>query len=346
VPGAEAKLQSALKVALDVHERQIEADALNRLAILAYMRDEHHRVVDLFREAAEAAKASGNLRLQAGILGNYAGHLLALGEMESAQEALTEAQDLARRVGSRQVLFLTLLKSSGILIQRGDTARAEAALLEAERVAKDYGHKGFIAVSARGLGGFYRHVDLAKARQRLETALELTDPGSEEALNGELGLIRVALDEAQYEAAEAMLRDVRSTYSSAEFAGSYRDTFHVLQALIFVGRKEYRQARGVLDRVADAQQAQGVRHQVQRTKARIAAALGDAAQARATVQGLLEEARASGDVLLELEDRIVLGEIELASGDVAAGRAELAKAARRARSLGLFVIAERAQRAG
>ena len=190
--------------------------------------------------------------------------------------------------------------------------------------------------------------DFAAAERRQRRALDIQRallPATDVRIGDTLTDLSVTLlSLARYAEAETKLQQVRSAYSSAEGFKHLQDQIRLHQALLLVERKQLEEARQLLHLIPDAQQSVLLRHMVWRTKARVEAVLGDAAQARTKVGALVAEARAAGDVLLELEDRIVLGEIALDSGDVAAGRTELADVARRARSFGLLVIAERAQR--
>ena len=330
------ELARVLEEVRELGDRRTEAHALNRLAILHSMLDDMHRSTALFREASGAARASGDLKLLAGILGNLAHHMTGLGEAEGAREALEETIVLARRTGDRAVLVKALAKSGANLRRLGELAQAETRLLEAEQIARSMGSKGLRGVAAWFLGALYQDMDAGKARRWLTLAVESFGEGVDK-LFCELLLVDLLIAEQRLAEAESRLRLIDPAHTSEE-------RFAITEASLRVEQRRYDEAARILA-AHEAGQWMGVegRHRRRYLKARIDAAAGNTADALAAARGLVDEARRLGHLSTELNADLRWGLVLMEVGDVTAGRTELSAVMERARALGLHALADRAQ---
>lgn len=78
------------------------------------------------------------------------------------------------------------------------------------------------------------------------------------------------------------------------------------------------------------------------TAARVRAALGKPAEATKSLDATLAEAAKFGFVKYQYEARLARGEIEMQSGEAAAGRAQLARLQHEAKAKGFLLIARKA----
>jgi hypothetical protein len=89
-------------------------------------------------------------------------------------------------------------------------------------------------------------------------------------------------------------------------------------------------------------QKRDLRRTVAIVGARVEGKLGRIVEAEKLLEGVIGETLRAGSIEQELEARLALGEVELASADSAAGRARLEVLEREATERGLGLIARRA----
>jgi tetratricopeptide (TPR) repeat protein len=85
-----------------------------------------------------------------------------------------------------------------------------------------------------------------------------------------------------------------------------------------------------------------VRVEVEITRARVRAALGQTAEARSSLKDALAQAKTAGFKGAELEAQLALGEVELKAGDISGGRTRLLALEQEAKSRGFGLLAKKA----
>lgn len=128
----------------------------------------------------------------------------------------------------------------------------------------------------------------------------------------------------------------REAIARAELARALLDTGDVVAATDAVGRAE---------RLAASSHSLVTRLQAVAARARLDAVRGETRGAVHRLEAAALDARRRGALPLELETRLLQGEIEVAGGALVQGRARLRELARTARSRGYARIAIEAERA-
>lgn len=331
-------LDEALRIARQIDNRLAEAEALNVLAILTFFEDDIPESTRLFGQAVDKARESGNQGLLAGVLSNYGNADLPMTLLE-AREIVEESVALARNMGSRVGYAMTLFKSSTVLRQTGELVTLRERCQECLRIAEETDTSSLRGLAQNCLG--YFHLDrgeISEARRRFTAA------------GDSLGTVRVLRRQGDLSQAEtalaALLAKVREA-SSREDPAETRE-FQLLETEILLDQGRIDEAREVFEAdlagLAWREETSIFGLRVRRVSARIAAATGRGDEARRDLEALLRDAVAFGSVLAELEARLELGRLLLASGHDSAASTELAAVARRGRELGYDWLAQQALR--
>jgi hypothetical protein len=133
----------------------------------------------------------------------------------------------------------------------------------------------------------------------------------------------------------------------AEKAGYMEASAQAALALSLAAGRKAADARRAIDRaalLARKIEIHAVRLSTATLLARANAMLGKRAEARRSLEGLLEEATRLGLVALQLDIRLALGELEVQSADAGSGRAKLAALRTEASAKGYGLIARKADR--
>jgi tetratricopeptide (TPR) repeat protein len=205
------------------------------------------------------------------------------------------------------------------------------------------------------IGRVLRHQDeLTGSRKSYEEALALFEEFDVEGSLGpvHLGLAALSLEEARPEEAEVHAREAAEQLALIDQLPDLHEAmaWSVLSlALLAQGKLDA--ARDASDQAASlAEQSRQdfVRLSVAITAARVRAALDRGAktsEAFGSLEAVLAEATADGYADLQLEARLALGELELASGKSAAGRARIQALETEAAAKGFRLVARKASAA-
>ena len=292
----------------------------------------------------------GKRREEGEALGNLGAVLFLQGSLAEALARFDEALVIAREQDSRAEEMNQQINRALVRSLRLELTAASRALDEAEELAKRMSFpSGRAAVAMqRGrlalLGG-----NLREARQRLETALaqqlELEDTPA--VARTRKILARVALEDGRFPEAEALAQEARKV-----FAGSGLFDEQALSDALLAWARLERWGPGVAQEAfGQAQQRAAVsenfelRTVVTLLAVRLLAAGGRPAEGVSQLEALLATARARGHAVLEMDVRLLQGELELGTGkDLTAARARLAALKREARDRRYGLVADKAAR--
>jgi tetratricopeptide (TPR) repeat protein len=347
--GAQEGFKEELNLYRKVQDRGGEATALNDLAGILGEQGHFAEAAPQFEQAVLVLRETGDRAGEAQALGNLGLVLGKQGKLAAGIENLQAALKITRDSGNLSEQE-TQLENLGSLYQlQLDLARARSTFEEANQLADKIGNPARSADSAEALGTVLAaQGDLDGAFERYQTAMEirtkLNDPSLAESRRGmaevylEQELPRQALPLAQ-KAAEV----ARGAQNAAEEAQD-----EALLARIQLALKDLPQARAALDH-AEALAAKSedpwLCGNVALTTGRVLTAEGKAQEAIHRLQTAIADQKQAGQVTLELELRLALGEIQAAHGDHSKGRALLHAVEQEARQHGMNLIAGKAAKA-
>jgi ATP/maltotriose-dependent transcriptional regulator MalT len=188
--------------------------------------------------------------------------------------------------------------------------------------------------------------DLAGARRKYEEALALRNALGEKggAAESSLAIAAVSLEEGKLGEAESSARKAAEEFHQEKQVADEASAQIVL-ARVLLAHGDPMAAKEAIDRalqLARASQNRGIQLLTKITVARITVALGKPADAARSLQDTQGEAAKFGFGRYELESRLELGEIEMKSGMVVAGRTHLRALEKNARAKSFLLIARKA----
>ena len=320
---------------------------LNALANLAYDQGDLAAAAANYESCLKVLQEIDDKSSAARISGNWANVLLLQGDAAGAKRRHEEALALSREVGDRSASAYSLVVLGEIEMGSGDLAGALERDRESLALFRQTGEKSGEAYALYGLGeASLARGDFVAARKAHDEALTLRRELGEDGAVGEsrLALANVDLEEGHASGAEASTRELLRQFEadkSAEDAALARE----LIARACLAQKKLAEAEaavGPAAAYAKANEDRGIQLAVGLTAARVQAAGGDRAGGRKALEALAGDAARSGRQDLVFKARLALGELDLAEGREASGRAQLQLLRKECSSKGFALVAARA----
>lgn len=350
--GARADLEHALALSRETGDRASEAAiftyqglVLERQGDLNGALRQHELAFGRFRQLGSPRQASEALARSAAVLvllGNP-------GNLETARKRFEQTLQTGRRLGNRLGVAEILEGLADLRYRQGDLAASRRLAVRAAQIAGESGARLSLAEALR-LAGRLDEAEgrLAEARLTFERALASGPEESLVAADIRLELARLALAEGRFDEAARLAAAVAAWYRERGMAGGEADALSVLAgALVREGRLE--EARRAADRariLVRETAGRELRILVAARLARVDAVAGEAGDATLDeLRRAVASARASGLAAAALEAGLALGEVLLATGDTAGGRAALLNVRREAEVKGFATLAREAGQA-
>ena len=280
LPGALAHYETALAVLRDVGDRRAAAAALANIGTMRYELGDLDGALARHTEAIAEFRALGDESRVVVALANIAEIRQDRGELDAAAEALDQELAIARRIADRAGEGYALKAQGDLAAERGDTKAARERYAEARKVFADAGQEGW---------------------RRLT----------------ELGAATLDLDFGHPERAEPELARLAEEFGRAGMASDQDEAaVQRVRALVALGHLDAAAdaARGLLAR-AEKADGRRLRHLGRLADAELAAARGDVAGARRTLEADLADGAKAGLLIQGLETRAALARVERAAGD-------------------------------
>ena len=346
---ARAAYDEALATFRAIGNRRGSALTLNVLAILLIKQGSLSEAKRLQAEALEISREIGDRAQVARLLTNMAEVTRREGDLAKASRMLEEALQIRRTIDDRRGTAVSLNDLAEVLQERGQLGRAERLYRQALDLNREIRHKSNLAANLYGLGNvLYARGDLEGAERSHHEALALRQELGERLFRAESGLAlaRVALEQGRLGEAEGWAREAASEFQS-QAAPDGEALAQASLARTLLAQDRSAEAQGALDRAleqAGRTQVQAVRLSLAVAAALVRARKGEAAAIRAQrdLRTALSEAPRAGSVALRFEILLVLGRLEIESGQVAAGRERLQALEAEARAMGFHGFALRA----
>lgn len=315
--------QQALEIFQKVGDRAGTAGALTDIGNVLYTEGDISGAKSVYQQSLAVLREVGSKAGIAGALGNIANVLDSQGDLAGARKMQEQALAAFREIGDQRGASSTLSNLGNLLLEQGELAEArraqEHALAERQKIA----FKSGIGFGLQALGETLQaQGDLAGARQKYEEALalrrELGQRGT--AALTQIDLADLFLQEGKPANSEQMARQAIEEFVKEKQPENEAVAQAVL-ARALLEQKKMAQARSAIARaqaIVPPSAAHPTRFTLSIAAARVQAALGKSGEAKRTLESVLQTARQYGYRAYELEARLALGEIELASGNATA----------------------------
>ena len=250
-----------------------------------------------------------------------------------------------RETGSKRGTAIALHNIGMLTLDQADLTVSRARAEEALAIRRDIGDKPGISTSTRLLGRVIRiQGDLTASHKHFAEALALQVQLGQatQAAYTRQELAEALNDEGRAAEAEPLIREAIKAHQAQEAIGEEAYCLRVLaesemlQSKLAEAQRSIDAANRLVSKVPNVSR----RLAIQLTQARVDAANGEVAEAKARLISTMTKAAAETSLTeIQFEARLSLGELELKEGQTAAGRARLSEleAAAKAKGMGLYV---------
>jgi serine/threonine protein kinase/tetratricopeptide (TPR) repeat protein len=347
VEGGKRLSAEALALLQDTGDKHDIANTSNNLATYYTLQGDLSGATKLFRQSLKLRQEIGDKSGEAGSLSNLGELLAEQGDVAGAKEAFGESLRIHQEIGEKEATVYQLDGLGKVLMDSGDLAGANQRFEQTQAVARETDAKPLLPAALGGMGQVL--VQQGKpndARKAYEQALTIDKEIGYSQESAEIGLAVAELDfeEGRAVEAEVLIQDAVKVFRAAKLSVD-EITAHTILArgLLAAGKpndaqKELESARSL----ATKTQNRLVALDFAITEARVLAALGRTAEARAVLTPALADARTRGLVRYELEARLAAAEIELKSGSTDDAVKNLTALEKDAAAEGYLLIAQKA----
>jgi eukaryotic-like serine/threonine-protein kinase len=347
--GAETKRlgELALQVFREAGDERAVGATLGTLGLAYAQSKDFAHARDLYQEALDSYRRVGDKPHLVATLTSLGDVWVAEGELGHARPVYEEALDRARGLEDKEELPRLLKNLAEVARLEAELPSARKLYDEALTLFEQNGQKSGLAFANLGLGQVLAEQgDFAEARKLEEQSLALRRELGETRAEGisRVALAALTLEEGRSAEAEALARETiglaRESRSDSVLAAANEV---LARALLAQGRLG--EARAAVDEATAAEAAADhveVPGRIRLTAARIRGAMGEPEAQLSELAAQLDRARKAGLAALQLEVRLALGELEIASGRNAAGRMRLQTVEKEAATLGFAQLAKKA----
>jgi serine/threonine-protein kinase len=301
------------------------------------------------QEALVVAREIGSYELLTSSLNGLGNILRSEGDLVAARTAYKESLDTARELNPKmwKDRIVSLDHLAEIEFAQGNLSGAMQLWGQLLALSQEAGGQEGSGRALTGMGDIlFAKADLPRARQRYTEGLRLlTQMGWRYKIaKGQLLLASLSIEEGHPAEVEGTVRQAREQFQSQKSEdGQILATAVLVRALLAQGK--FPEAQKELDdsaAVAAHLQYRCTALDYAIADAQTRAAMGKAADAKQELESTLEQTRKYGFVPEQFEARLALGEIQMKSGESAAGRAILAALEKDAKAKGFLLIAHKA----
>jgi len=344
---ARKRFEESLATFRKLGAQQNVSAALNRIGNVAYSLSNLQEARDYYQETLKIDRDTGNRAGIAGGLGNLGNVLDSMGDLKGSLQLNRECLQAFTEIGDKRGMGSTLSNLGGVFQEVGDLPNAKQNYEQAIEVQKETAYRRGEAFATFGLADVYlAQGDLVQARKYSEQALQMRqDLG--ETLNvalSNLQLANLALEEGHPAQAETLVRGSIPEFEK-QSAWDLESNAYAILARSALEQKDLQTARDAAEQSTTLAHKTGNRPPIfdsALASARVLSGEGKTAQAISTLQGVLADAKKVGYIPYQFEARLVLGQVEMQSGKVVAGRSRLSALEKEARAKDFNLIATKA----
>ncbi len=149
---AEKMFQKALRLARELHRRDIEARTLNNLGILSFEQGRYGDAMRYFENALKIAKELGKKAEVATTLGNLGNLAAQQGRYDEAKGYFEKSLRIEEELGDRSGVALTLGNLGNLAAQQGRYDEAKGYYEKSLRIREELGDRAGVATTLNNLG--------------------------------------------------------------------------------------------------------------------------------------------------------------------------------------------------
>jgi eukaryotic-like serine/threonine-protein kinase len=346
---AEARKLSleALKIFREIGDSTGEGEALNNIGSQYVVEGNYPGAAQTFEQALQIWRKNNDANGLAIMLNNLGEVHFALAQLPEARANYEEAFAVFRDSGQSGKVAYPLFGLAQVLSAQGDLAGAKSKFEQVLSLSTAVGDKHQQSAATLGISQILsRQDDLPGARLKAEQSLSTRKEIGEKATAAEsqLVLAEIALQERRYSDAESLSRQALEEFRVEKIQEDELQARVLLaRALQSLGKNS--EALKQLDAAAAIVSRSHVpetRMSFSISAATVKAANGAYAEAVKNLEAAIVDATKLGYIGYQFDARLALGELEIKSGNPAAGRAGLSALEKEARAKGYLSIARQA----
>ena len=345
--GAKTMYEGSLETYIEFGDKKGAAAAFVSMANLfrsqgnlAGAKSMHERAIAIYREIGDRAGEATALNNVANVLGLE-------GNSSEARKMYETALPVFTEIGDRNGAATVLGNLAELLSEKGDFARAAMLYEQSLTTFREVGNNSSLAYALSRLADLLlTQGDLEGARHNHEEALAVRNKLGEKGsvAESQIALAHISLLEGAAGSAEETAKAAVEQFRTEKRGDDEASALGVL-ARSLLAQQKYAEAAAAIARAEELSSKSAnnaLRLSVGITTASIRATRGQTVKAANDLNSIVTQARKAGLVAVELEARLALGEIEVASGYADTGQARLAALETEASRKGYKAIADRA----
>jgi tetratricopeptide (TPR) repeat protein len=269
------------------------------------------------------------------------------GDVAASKSAYEESLRLHDEAGQKSATTFPLCGLGELMLYSGDLTGARQRFEKSEAIAHETDEKPLLPAALSGMGEvFLQQGYFSNARQVYEQALKIDKDFGYKAEAAEmlLGLAHVELAEGHPAEAESSILEALKEFRAGKLRDDEIMGHTVLaQALVAEGKtNEAREEIGLAKGLAVKTQNRLVGLELAIAEARVLFAGSKFTEATRILAPAQAEAEKLGLARYDLEARLIMAELEIASGNVGVGREHLAAIGKEASAKGFMLFAHNA----
>jgi tetratricopeptide (TPR) repeat protein/DNA-binding winged helix-turn-helix (wHTH) protein/TolB-like protein len=323
------------------------ARATESIGNVLYEQAKLEEAMRFYEEALRIQQTVSNKDGVASALGNLANALEQKGDLAGAARRQEEAWEAFRAAGDKRGEVVTAANWGNILVDQGQLDAARSKIEQSMAEQEKMGYKRGIGFCLQSLAEIaFDQGRLNDARMLVERAIALRKEIGDESNTAysQQQLARVTLEQGRPQEAEAMAKSSAEVLHRLKSPEDEATCYTVLaDAMLAQGKIKEAQvaAQSGLALVRNSA-TRSVRFAAVISAASANGAAGSFADAARNLEAVTGEARRDGYVVLEMESRLRLGQLENRSGKTTAAHTRLQSLSEEARGRGLLLIAHKA----
>lgn len=347
VEAARTTLNDSLATCRKYGFQKCAARSLNAIGNIQTDQGQLQQALASYEEVLRINRETG---VKAGVgaaLSNIGNVLQARGDMPGARKKQEEALQVFTDIGDQRGMGATLGNLGNLLDDLGDLAGAVQCYERAYKIDEETGYKRGFGFVLSSWGVVLLEQDrLREARVKLEDALRIRqEMGSPDMIGASLlTLAQLTLEEGDPAEAAKLARNAASQLARAKSVEDEASANAVLARSMLV-QERLSEARMAADRaIALSATSSGFQPHLDAALAAalLAAASGKSADADKQLEAVIFQARKLNSPGYEFSARLELGKVQMKTGQIAAGNAQLTSLQRDAKAKGYLLIARNA----
>ena len=347
-PAAQRAQERALETFRRIGDKSGTASTLSNLGMIVEARGDFAGARTDYEEALSAFTELGQKFGVASAENKLANLLYEQSHYPEAKAMYERALATFNEVGAKNGILLAEGNLGNIQSTLGDLPQARKMYEEALALARESQENNQIAQSLQSIGTVLEtQGDLEGARNYFEQALASRKALRDEdgVVGPELALATLSIEQGHPAMAESTARQAAERFRKEKSPDDEANALAVLAHSLFEQAKTH-EAETAIDRAAQLaakSQDNDFRGPIDIMAARIHGASGKTDAAAKSLDSILTEQAQLGDIPLQFEARLALGEIEVKSGNSASGRSRLTALENDANAKGFGLIARKAR---